>query len=126
MPRRAHDHACHGWVALLEQAPDLRICAHVRHSIGTWALRGEGRVDRGSTSAGTPARRGTGAGGARLGAGYADAGADEHRKAGPAEPGIATEPERARARHGRGRAARFDGQWSGSGEAVDDRMDELV
>ena len=50
----------------------------------------------------------------------------EHRKAGPAEPGIAAEPRRARARHRRRRAARPDGQREGPDEAGDDRMDELV
>ena len=46
--------------------------------------------------------RGAGAGGARLGAGYADARADRHHQARPAEPRIAAEPERARAATGVG------------------------
>ena len=80
----------------------------------------------GPTPAGTRALRGAGAGGARLGPGYADARGDQHRKAGPAEPPIAAEPERARARHRRGRAARPVPQREGLDQAGDDRMDELV
>ena len=108
--------------------PGSRLAGGARAAAGQpgQSLRGAGGADRGSAPAGTRALRGPGAGGARLGPGYADARGDEHRKVGPAEPRIAAEPRRARARHRRRRAARSDGQREGSGEAGDDRMDELV
>ncbi len=85
---------------------------------------------RGAGGSRAPARslsaRRARAGRARVGARHADAGADGHHQARPAEPRLAGRARQARARERRGRRDRPDGQLQGADQAGHDRMDELL